>query len=102
MQSAEANILNLNQNHTAKCFILFDSAAQRTYITRELKEKLNLLPFKQEKIAIKVIGSAKSKIQNIGVVKFIVTGTRKNLFVEELVILTICSNLYNQYSNSAI
>ena len=74
--------MNLNQNHTAKCFILFDSAAQRTYITRELKEKLNLVPFKQEKIAIKFIGSTESKIQNIDVVKFIVTGTRKNVYVE--------------------
>ena len=82
MQSTEANILNLNQNHTAKCFILFDSAAQRTYITRELKEKLNLVPFKQEKRAIKFIGSTESKIQNIDVVKFIVTGTRKNVYVQ--------------------
>ena len=82
MQSTEASILNLNQNHTAKCFILFDSAAQRTYITRELKEKLNLVPFKQEKRAIKFIGSTESKIQNIDVVKFIVTGTRKNVYVE--------------------
>ena len=82
MQSTEANILNLNQNHTAKCFILFDSAAQRTYIARELKEKLNLVPFKQEKRAIKFIGSTESKIQNIDVVKFILTGTRKNVYVE--------------------
>ena len=102
LQTAKANILNLNQNNTAKSFILFDSGAQRTYITEELKAKLNLVPFKQEKIAIKVFDSTESKVQNIDVVKFIVIGTRKNVYVEALVIPTICSNLYNQYSNSAI
>ena len=102
LQTAEANVLNLYQNNTAKSFILFDSGAQRTYITKELKEKLNLLPFKQEKIAIKVFGSAESKIQNIDVVKFMVIGTRKNVYVEALVIQTFRSNLYNQYSSSTI
>ena len=74
----------------------------RIYITKELKEKFNLVPFKQEKIAIKVFGSTESKVQNIDVVKFVVIGARKNVYVEALVIPTICSNLYNQYSNSAI
>ena len=102
MQTAEAHILNLDKNNEAKSFILFDSGAQRTYITKELKEKLNLVPVRQEKIAIKVFGSTESKIQNIDVVKFIVTGTKKNVYVEALVIPTICSNLYNQNSNSVI
>ena len=38
----------------------------------------------------------------VDVVKFIVYGVRKNVYVEALVILTICYNLYNQYSNSTI
>ena len=77
MQTAEANILNLNQKNTAKSFILFDCGAQRVYITKELKEKLNLIHFKQEKIAIKVFGSAESKVQNIDVVKSIVISAEK-------------------------
>ena len=103
LQTAEANILNLNQKNTVKSFILFDSGAQRTYITKELKQKLNLISFKQEKIARKVFGSTESsKIQNIDVIKFIVIGARKNVYVEALVIPTICSNLHNQYSNRTI
>ena len=102
MQTAEANILNLNQKNTAKRFTLFDSGAQRTYITKKLKKKLNLVPFKQEKIAIKVFDSTESKVQNIDVVKFIVMVARKNVYVEAFVIPTICSNLYNQHSNRAI
>ena len=56
----------------------------------------------QEKIAIIVFSSIESKVQNIDVVKFVVIGARKNVYVETLLIATICSNLYNQYSNSAI
>ena len=95
LHTAEANILNLNQKNTARSFILFDSFAQRIYITKELKQKLNLAPFKQEKIAIKVFGSTESKVQNIDVVKFILIGARKNVYVEALVIPSICSNLCN-------
>ena len=89
MQTAEVNILNLNQKNTARSFILFESGAQRTYITKELKQKLNLTIFKQ-KIAIKVFGGTESKVQNIDVVKFIVIGARKNVYVAALVIPTIC------------
>ena len=64
LQTAEANILNLNQKSIAKSFILFDSGTQRTYITKELKEKLDLVPFKQEKVAIKVFGSIESKVHS--------------------------------------
>ena len=102
MQTAEVNILNLNQKNTAKSFILFDSSAQRTYITKELKKNLNLTPFKQEKISIKVFGSTESKFQNTDALKFIVIDARKNVYLEALVIPTICSNLHNQYSNRAI
>ena len=80
----------------AKSFILFNSSAKRIYITKELKEKLNLVPFKQEKIATKVFDSTESKIQNIDIVKFILIGSRKKFYVDMLVIPTICSNLFNQ------
>ena len=100
LQTTEANILNVNENNTAKSFDLFDSGAQRTYITKELIEKLNVLPYKQEKITIWVFGSAESKIQNINIVNFILIGERNNVYVKALVIPTICSIFYNQYSNS--
>ena len=35
---------------------MFDSGAKRTYMTIEVKWELNFVPFKQEKIAIKVFG----------------------------------------------
>ena len=45
LQTAEASILNLNQNNTVKSFTLFDSGAQRTCITKELKGEVKSWTF---------------------------------------------------------
>ena len=67
-----------------------------------MKDKLNLLPIRHEWISIKVFGTTDSKIQEIEIVKFKVKGINKNIFVEALVIPTICSTLANQGSNSSL
>ena len=76
LPTAEDNILNENEKNTAKklfCLIMVHSIP--TY------PKLNLVPFKQEKIAVNVFGrTEESKVQNIDV-KFIVISGRKNVFV---------------------
>ena len=102
LQTANAEVINLDNRNREKCNILFDSGAQRTYITKSLKDKLNLLPIRNEKISIKVFETTNSKIQEIEIVKFKVKGTNKNIFVEALVIPTICSTLTNQGSNSVL
>ena len=63
---------------------------------------LNLLPFRHERISIKAFGTTDSKIEGIEIVKFKVKGINKNIFVEALVIPTICSTLTNQGSNSSL
>ena len=93
---------NLDKRNSEKCNILFDSGPQRTYITKSLKDKLNLLPMRHERISIKVFGTTNSKIQEIEIVKFKVKGINKSIFVEALVIPTICSTLANQGSNSVL
>ena len=101
LQTANAKVID-NRN-SEKCNILFDSGAQRTYITKSLKDKLNLLlPIRHERTSIKVFGITDSKIQEIEIVKFKVKGIDKNIFVEALVIPTICSTLTNQGSNCAL
>ena len=62
LQSANAEVINLDKRNSEKCNILFDSGAQRTYITKSLKDKLNLLPIRHERISIKVFGTTDSKI----------------------------------------
>ena len=93
---------NLDNRNSEKSNILFDSGPQRTYITKSLKDKLNLLHMRHERISIKVFGTTDSKIQEIEIVKFKVKGINKSIFVEALVIPTICSTLANQGSNSVL
>ena len=70
-------------------------------ISKSLKDKLNLLPIRYERIG--VFGTTDSKIQKIENVKFKVKGINKNIFLlEALVIPTICSTLANQGSNSVL
>ena len=65
-----------------------------------MKDKLNILPIRYERVG--VFGTTDSKIQKIENVKFKVKGINKNIFVEALVIPTICSTLVNQGSNSVL
>ena len=102
LQTANAEAINLDNRNNEKCNILFDSGVQRTYITKSLKDKLNLLPIRHERISMKVFGTTDSKIQEIETVKFKVKGINKSNFVEALVIPTICSTLTNQGSNSVL
>ena len=68
---------------------MFDRGAQLTYITKEL----NLVPFKQEKIAINIFVSTELKVQNIDVVKFIMIDSRKNVYVYSNSLFKFDSNI---------
>ena len=103
LQTANAKVINLDNRNGEKCNILFDSGAQRTCITKSLKDILNFpLPIRHERISFKVFGITDSKIQEIEIVKFKVKGINKNIFLEALVIPTISSTLTNQGSNSVL
>ena len=60
------------------------------------------MPIRHEKVSIKAFGTTCSKIQGIENLKFEVKGMNKNIFVEALVIPTICSTLTNQDSSSSL
>ena len=55
LQTANAEVINLDNRNSEKYNILFDSGAQRTYITKSLKDKLNLLPIRHEIIVLKFL-----------------------------------------------
>ena len=63
---------------------------------------LNLLPIRHDRTNIKAFRTTDSRIQVIEIVKFKGKGINKNIFVEALVIPTICSTLTNQGSNSSL
>ena len=87
LQTANAEVVNLDNRSSEKCNILFDSGAHRTYITQSLKDKLNLI--QHGIISIKVLGTTASRIQEIEIVKFKVKFINKNIFVKALIIPTI-------------
>ena len=57
---------------------------------------------RHERISAKDFWITDSKIQEIEIVKFKVKGINKTIFVEALVVPTICSTLTNQGSNSVL
>ena len=78
--------------------ILFDSRAQRSYITTELQKSLNLKPLRVERIVLNVFGKEGGEIMNVDVVKFKLETVTDKIFMEALCIPTISARLSNQNS----
>ena len=79
-----------------KCIILFDSGVQRSYIKKELQQRLNLKPARVERIILNVSGKVGGETMNLHVVKFKVETVKDEIFMEALCIPTISTQLSNQ------
>ena len=102
LQSTYASISDTDLKNSRKSFILFDSGAQRSYITESLKSKLNLQVIRTKRIVIKVFGNTDAALKNVDVVNLKVSGLKEPIFVEALVIPEICNSLTNQCSKTVI
>ena len=98
LQTACADIVSIENGCSKKVHILFDSGAQRSYITKELQKSLNLKPLRVERIVLNVFGKEGGKIINVDVVKFKVETVTDKIFMEALCIPTISARLSNQNS----
>ena len=78
--------------------ILFDSGAQRSYITKELQKSLNLKPLRVERIVLNVFGKEGGEIMNVHVLKIKVETVTDKIFMEALGISIINFQLSNQNS----
>ena len=87
--------MDTDLKNSQKSFILFDSGAQRSYITEILKSKLNLQVIRTECIAIELFGNTDTKLKNVDVVNLKVSGLKEPIFVEALVMPEICDSLTN-------
>lgn len=56
LQTAKADISDLRGRSEIKCRIIFDSGSQRTYINKEVCDKLGLKVVREEKVVIKAFG----------------------------------------------
>ena len=78
--------------------ILLDSGSHKTYITYDLKERLNLRPIKIEQVLIKTFGNDDDQLHQCQVVQICLKGMNSDLslYVTVHVVPTICSPLRNQ------
>jgi len=81
LQTAKADVSNINNTSSAKCRLLFDSGSQRTYIDEKVSKALKLRPIRQERIIINTFRNTQSSLQVLDVVQLKVKHKSENLFV---------------------
>ena len=99
LQTACAVVLKPTQPEcSAVARILLDRGSQKTYITYDLKERLNLRPIKIEQVLIKTFGNDDEQLHQCEVVQICLKGMNSDLslYVTADVVPTICSPLQNQ------
>ena len=103
LQTAQATVSGVDENKYVLTRVMLDSGSQRTYISDQLKNKLNLRPIRKEKIVLKTFGNTKSELKSLDVCQLKIkhrTG-ESHTFIEALCIPTICSAIKNQNTKFA-
>ena len=69
LQTAAVSVSGFdNKRKVSNVRLLFDSGSQRSYISEDLRKKLNFRTLRMESIAINTFGNKESKIQSVDVV----------------------------------
>ena len=86
--------------HSAK--ILFDSGSQRSYISDDLRKRLDLKTVRTENLVLKTFGKSENVLKKLDVVRlFIKYGINKRLCIEVLCVPFICDPLTSQNISTA-
>ena len=98
LQTALSKVYNTEENVSRDARLLFDGGSQRTYITEELKNSLNLHPIRTETIVMKRFASDEGVLKTLDVVQLCVRGKIKNVnvYIEALCVPFLCSPLRDQ------
>ena len=68
LQTAQGEVFNIdNKDHKIIVIVVFDSGSQRSYVTRRLKDYLNLQVAAREQICLKTFGQSKGKLETMDV-----------------------------------
>ena len=99
LQTARANVSSPSDpSYATAARLIFDSCSQRSYITHQLKETLNLPVIGNETLSIKTFGEMAPKLQSCEVVQFGVTTLNGTvIYVTAYVVPVICNPLSNQH-----
>ena len=97
LQTAKAVAVNPNNGKKCEIRILFDSGSQRSYISEEVKDKLQLKAEKKETLNLNTFGNSKFKKQDCQLVSFCVELSNGQLIrLTALTYPEICSPLPTQ------
>lgn len=96
LQTANADVSDFSENYKSNTLILFDSGSQRTYISKELREKLKLPTLRKEKVLIKAFGKTEFDAQTVDIVAVKVRKGAIERHIEAICMSAICSELMNQ------
>ena len=69
IQTAKTTVKNATKDVSAEVRMFLDCASQRTYISQQLVDKLQLEPYKTEKLSVNTFGSGRAKIITIPIAK---------------------------------
>ena len=95
MQSAIAQVSKHPNGHYHQARLLFDTGSHRTFITEDMRIKLNLEPVYKESLHVATFGSNQSKKTNYDVVTFNLLSRKEDISINALVTTTICPPLQN-------
>ena len=75
--------------------ILFDNCSQKSFITKQLQEQLNLKVLKTEQMFIKTFASSEPTLQNLEVVEVKIANVENSSYkiINTLVVPLICNLL---------
>ncbi|XP_057292161.1 uncharacterized protein LOC130614736 [Hydractinia symbiolongicarpus] len=98
LQTAKAFVSKERESRNIQTRFMFDSGSQRTYVTIELKEKLNLETIRKEKLIINTLNHSNSQSRELPVVKlYVKTADRSSTVpIEAIAVPNICAPLSNQ------
>ena len=101
LQTAVAKLSAFNSNKTTDVRMIFDTGSQKTYVTNEVRNFLQLPTLRTENIFVNTFGNHDTKPKTVDVVplKFIVNG--KVIVIEALCSPCICSDIFAQNVSKA-
>ena len=103
LQTAQAEVYDVNCNNKALIRVIFDNCSQRSFLKDSLRRKLKLPTIRLETISVKTFASETERTQNLDVVNFKVRCKDLNsvVIVEAYVVPLICAPVSSQRINMA-
>jgi len=94
LQCAMGDICRTDENITVSTCVLFDSCSQRTFVTTDIKEKLQLKSIGVENLILKTFASPEGKLQTLDVVELCVKGSNgERVYIRALTVPHISSRM---------